>query len=88
MELVLHPPPYRVAVAPHRREEVEPLRGDSHPARARRRRGALTPLGALTARIYAHNGKEERILYPATDKAARDADALEALVQRIRPALG
>ena len=42
-----------------------------------------TPLAALTARVYAHNGKEERILYPATDQAARDADALEALVRRI-----
>ncbi len=50
--------------------------------------GRSTPLGALTARIYAHNGKEERILYAATDKAARDADALEALVRRIRAALG
>lgn len=46
--------------------------------------GHTTPLGALTARIYAHNGKEERILYPAMDQAARDADALDALLLRFR----
>jgi hemerythrin-like domain-containing protein len=46
--------------------------------------GNPTPLAALTARIYAHNGKEERILYPAMDEATRDADALEALLPRIR----
>jgi iron-sulfur cluster repair protein YtfE (RIC family) len=42
-----------------------------------------TPLAALTARIYAHNGKEERILYPAVDRVARDAGALESLVARV-----
>jgi hypothetical protein len=26
VEFVLHPPPYRIAIAPHRREEVPPLR--------------------------------------------------------------
>lgn len=46
--------------------------------------GHTTPLAALTARIYAHNGKEERILYPALDRVARDAGTLEALVDRIR----
>jgi iron-sulfur cluster repair protein YtfE (RIC family) len=46
-----------------------------------------TPLAALTARIYAHNGKEERILYPAIDQAAREADALEGLLRRIQLAL-
>lgn len=46
--------------------------------------GGEMPLAALTARIYAHNGKEERILYPAMDRAARDADALEALLHRLR----
>jgi iron-sulfur cluster repair protein YtfE (RIC family) len=46
--------------------------------------GHTTPLPALTARIYAHNGKEERILYPAIDQAARDANALEEVVRRIR----
>jgi hemerythrin superfamily protein len=35
--------------------------------------GHTTPLAALTARVYAHNRKEERILYPATDQATRDA---------------
>jgi hemerythrin-like domain-containing protein len=47
----------------------------------------VTPLAALTARIYAHNGKEERILYPAIEQAARDADALEALLHRTLLAL-
>jgi iron-sulfur cluster repair protein YtfE (RIC family) len=42
-----------------------------------------TPLAGLTARIYAHNGKEERILYPAMDRAARDAGALEGLLRRL-----
>ena len=46
-----------------------------------------TPLAALTARLYAHNGKEERILYPAIDKAAREAHALEALLHRTLSAL-
>jgi iron-sulfur cluster repair protein YtfE (RIC family) len=46
-----------------------------------------TPLAALTARIYAHNGKEERILYPAIEQAAREADALEALLRRTLLAL-
>jgi len=46
--------------------------------------GHTTPLAALTARIYAHNGKEERSLYPAMDQAARAADAPEALLRRIR----
>ena len=42
-----------------------------------------TPLAALTALLYAHNGKEERILYPMTDRAAKGAGRLEALVGRI-----
>ena len=46
-----------------------------------------TPLAALTARIYAHNGKEERMLYPAIERTAREADALEALLRRTRLAL-
>jgi iron-sulfur cluster repair protein YtfE (RIC family) len=45
-----------------------------------------TTLAALTARLYAHNGKEERILYPATDRAAREAGRLDALVSEIRDA--
>ena len=40
------------------------------------------PLAALTARIYAHNGKEERILYPAIERAARETDAFEGLLER------
>jgi iron-sulfur cluster repair protein YtfE (RIC family) len=46
--------------------------------------GLTTPLAALTARIYAHNGKEERIVYPTTDRLAREAGKLDELVSRIR----
>jgi iron-sulfur cluster repair protein YtfE (RIC family) len=42
------------------------------------------PMAALTARIYAHNGKEERILYPAIEKVAVESDALEALLSRVQ----
>lgn len=45
--------------------------------------GHTTPLAALTARIYAHNGKEERILYPAMERAALGATVLAELVRRI-----
>jgi iron-sulfur cluster repair protein YtfE (RIC family) len=46
--------------------------------------GPAPPLAALTARLYAHNGKEERILYPMADGALEDADARAALVARLR----
>jgi hemerythrin-like domain-containing protein len=46
--------------------------------------GLTTPLAALTARIYAHNGKEERILYPMTDRLARAAGTLDELLRRLR----
>jgi iron-sulfur cluster repair protein YtfE (RIC family) len=46
--------------------------------------GLTTPLAALTARIYAHNGKEERILYPMTDRLAREAGTLDGLLGRLR----
>lgn len=46
--------------------------------------GPTAPLAALTARLYAHNGKEERILYPMSDQAVGDAAARENLVGRIR----
>jgi hypothetical protein len=45
--------------------------------------GLAGPLAALTARIYAHNGKEERILYPMTDRLAREAGTLDELVDRL-----
>jgi iron-sulfur cluster repair protein YtfE (RIC family) len=45
--------------------------------------GPATPLAALTARIYAHNGKEERILYPAIDRAGLAADVRAELLRRI-----
>lgn len=46
--------------------------------------GLTTPLAHLTAVLLAHNGKEERILYPATDHAARAAGELEGLMERLR----
>jgi len=45
--------------------------------------GHTTPLASLTALLYAHNGKEERILYPATDRAASAAGTLASLVGRL-----
>ena len=45
--------------------------------------GLTAPLAALTARIYAHNGKEERILYPMTDRLAREAGKLDDLMSRL-----
>lgn len=42
-----------------------------------------TPLAELTALLYAHNGKEERILYPTTDHAAEAAGTLESLVEKL-----
>ena len=41
-------------------------------------------LGVLTGLIRAHNGKEERILYPMTDQALRDAPEREEVLQRLR----
>lgn len=46
--------------------------------------GHATSLAALTALLYAHNGKEERILYPATDRATAEAGALPDLLARVR----
>jgi iron-sulfur cluster repair protein YtfE (RIC family) len=42
------------------------------------------PMAALTALIFAHNGKEERVLYPEIDRAAPGAAMLEELVERLR----
>jgi iron-sulfur cluster repair protein YtfE (RIC family) len=42
-----------------------------------------TPLAALTARIFAHNGKEERILYPALDRVGLAEVVREELRRRI-----
>jgi len=46
--------------------------------------GPTAPLAALTARLYAHNGKEERILYPMSDQAVGEAEGRADLVERIR----
>lgn len=45
-----------------------------------------TPLPALTARIYAHNGKEERMLYPMADLAINDAPERAGLLRRLAAA--
>jgi hypothetical protein len=47
--------------------------------------GHAAPLAALTARIFAHDGKEERILYPAMDRVGLAAPAREELRRRIEP---
>jgi len=39
-----------------------------------------SPFAYLTARLQAHNGKEERILYPAADHAAGEAGELDGLL--------
>lgn len=46
--------------------------------------GHATPVAELTARIYAHNGKEERIVYPAADRALEKAEVREELLHRWR----
>lgn len=48
---------------------------------------SAAPFAALTTVLVAHNGKEEGILYPMTDRAAGPAGKLEALVNRIALAL-
>jgi quercetin dioxygenase-like cupin family protein/hemerythrin-like domain-containing protein len=45
----------------------------------------VMPLAALTARIYAHNGKEERVLYPTADRMPAVSGVREALARRLRP---
>jgi iron-sulfur cluster repair protein YtfE (RIC family) len=45
------------------------------------------PLAELTALVLAHNGKEERILYPTTDELARRAGKLGELMRRLEAAL-
>lgn len=45
--------------------------------------GLARPLAALTARIYAHNGKEERVLYPMADRLVQDAGTFEDVADRI-----
>jgi iron-sulfur cluster repair protein YtfE (RIC family) len=42
-----------------------------------------TPLPALTARIYAHNGKEERLLYPMVEALSASARDQTELVRQL-----
>lgn len=46
--------------------------------------GLATLLAALTARVYAHNGKEERIVYPAADRVLGEAGIREEVLRRWR----
>lgn len=48
------------------------------------RAGLATLFAALTARIYTHNGKEERIVYPAADRALEKAGIREEVLRRWR----
>jgi len=41
-----------------------------------------SPLASLTALLFAHNGKEERILYPMCDRALADDPATRAELAR------
>jgi len=43
-----------------------------------------TPMASLTALLAAHNGKEERILYPMIDSALGDEASRRGLVDRIQ----
>jgi iron-sulfur cluster repair protein YtfE (RIC family) len=45
--------------------------------------GIATPLASLTALLFAHNGKEERILYPTIDRMAAAEGTLGEIVGRI-----
>lgn len=54
-------------------------RGDTEDATRR--------FGELTALLFAHNGKEERILYPMADNAAQADGSLSALLAKLREAL-
>lgn len=51
------------------------LEGDGPPV-------VTSPLAALTALLYAHNGKEERILYPLSDRALASDDVTGREVTR------
>jgi hemerythrin-like domain-containing protein len=78
--------PTHVMRAEH--QELRALMAEITAQLARAGEGPLTtPLAALTARIYAHNGKEERILYPAIDRIASGDDTLDALLQKVASAL-
>jgi len=47
----------------------------------------LAPMAALTAILLAHNGKEERILYPMTDRVLEDSPDRAELMEQLRAAL-
>jgi len=44
----------------------------------------LAPMAALTGVLLAHNGKEERILYPMSDRALADAPERSEVMERVR----
>lgn len=44
----------------------------------------LATMAALTGILVAHNGKEERILYPMTDRALADSPERSGVIERVR----
>lgn len=68
-----------------RSEHAEIRRLMDEIAAALEREGAdrVTPLAALTARLAAHNGKEERILYPMSDDLAAAGELRAAIAERL-----
>jgi len=44
----------------------------------------VAPMAALTGILLAHNGKEERILYPMADRALADAPERSEVMDRVR----
>lgn len=72
------------AVMRHEHVELRSLMGDvAAELEPEGKQAYTTPLAALTARLFAHNGKEERILYPMMDRAALDSGTIEELIRRI-----
>lgn len=76
------------AVMRHEHREIQRLLAAVDAAIAGATRDEATRrLGELTAILRGHNGKEERILYPMSDEAARREGTHGALVERVRERL-
>ena len=75
--------PTEVMRAEHR--EIQRLLGEIAAALAREGSPDCTALfGALTGVLLAHNGKEEKILYPMSDRVLEDSPARAEILRRIR----
>jgi iron-sulfur cluster repair protein YtfE (RIC family) len=75
--------PIQVMCAEH--VEIRRLLGEVAVQLTRGEGGHAALLAALTARSLAHDGKEERILYPAMDRAGLPAPVRAELRRRIAP---